>query len=88
MPCLIYRRLYRQAYLEARLLENVRFYGEETKCDPDFSAKLAKLGDIYVNDAYDNWNEISGPDALLYPYCRNNDSGSHAQMEKHFLNGN
>ena len=34
------------------LLENVRFYGEETKCDPDFSAKLAKLGDIYVNDAF------------------------------------
>ncbi len=47
-----------------------------------------QISEIYVNDAYDNWNEIGGPDALLYPYCRNNDSGSHAQMEKHFLNGN
>lgn len=47
-----------------------------------------QISNIYVNDAYDNWNEIGGPDALLYPYCRNNDSGSHAQMEKHFLNGN
>jgi ABC-type phosphate transport system substrate-binding protein len=47
-----------------------------------------EISNIYVNDAYNNWNEIGGPDALLYPYCRNNDSGSHAQMEKHFLNGN
>ena len=47
-----------------------------------------QISNIYVNDAYDNWNELGGPDALLYPYCRNNDSGSHAQMEKHFLNGN
>lgn len=47
-----------------------------------------QISNIYVNDAYDNWNEVGGPDALMYPYCRNNDSGSHAQMEKHFLNGN
>ena len=46
-----------------------------------------QISNIYVNNAYSNWNEIGGPDALLYPYCRNNDSGSHAQMEKHFLNG-
>jgi phosphoglycerate kinase len=37
---------------EILLLENTRYYGEETKNDPDFSAKLAKLGDIYVNDAF------------------------------------
>ncbi len=47
-----------------------------------------QISNIYVNNAYENWNEIGGSDALLYPYCRNNDSGSHAQMEKHFLNGN
>ncbi|MBP3361321.1 MAG: substrate-binding domain-containing protein [Clostridia bacterium] len=46
-----------------------------------------QISSIYVNNAYKNWNEIGGPDALLYPYCRNNDSGSHAQMEKHFLKG-
>lgn len=46
-----------------------------------------QISNIYVNDAYDNWSEVGGPDALLYPYCRNNDSGSHAQMEKHFLDG-
>ncbi len=47
-----------------------------------------QITDIYVNDAYDNWSEVGGSDALLYPYCRNNDSGSHAQMEKHFLKEN
>ncbi len=46
-----------------------------------------QISNIYVNDAYENWSEVGGPDALLYPYCRNNDSGSHAQMEKHFLAG-
>ena len=47
-----------------------------------------QISNIYVNNAYENWNQLGGPNALLYPYCRNNDSGSHAQMEKHFLNGN
>ncbi len=47
-----------------------------------------QITDIYVNNKYFTWEELGGTDAKLYPYCRNNDSGSHAQMEKHFLNGN
>jgi phosphoglycerate kinase len=34
------------------LLENLRFYAEEEKNDPGFAQKLARLGDIYVNDAF------------------------------------
>ncbi|MCG8452442.1 MAG: phosphoglycerate kinase [Spirochaetales bacterium] len=34
------------------LLENTRYYKEETANDPEFCAKLAKLGDFYVNDAF------------------------------------
>ena len=34
------------------LLENVRFYPEETKNDPAFAKKLSLLGDYYVNDAF------------------------------------
>lgn len=34
------------------LLENVRFHKEEEANDPNFAAALAKLGDIYVNDAF------------------------------------
>ncbi|WP_259782516.1 phosphoglycerate kinase [Aestuariispira ectoiniformans] len=34
------------------LLENLRFHAGEEKNDPAFAAKLAKLGDIFVNDAF------------------------------------
>ncbi len=34
------------------LLENVRYYNEEEANDPAFSEKLAKVADIYVNDAF------------------------------------
>lgn len=34
------------------LLENLRFHDEEEKNDPDFAKGLAKLGEIYVNDAF------------------------------------
>ncbi len=37
---------------EVILLENVRFHAAEEKNDPDFAGALAKLGDIYVNDAF------------------------------------
>ena len=37
---------------EVVLLENVRFHPEEEKNDPAFAAKLAALGDVYVNDAF------------------------------------
>jgi phosphoglycerate kinase len=37
---------------EVVLLENTRFYKEETKNDPNFAAQLAALGDLYVNDAF------------------------------------
>lgn len=34
------------------LLENLRFHPGETKNDPAFAAQLAKLGDVFVNDAF------------------------------------
>ena len=34
------------------LLENTRFYAEETKGDPEFAQMLATLGDVYINDAF------------------------------------
>jgi len=34
------------------VLENVRFHKGETKNDPEFAAQLAKLADIFVNDAF------------------------------------
>jgi phosphoglycerate kinase len=37
---------------EVLLLENTRFHAGEEKNDPDFVKALAKLGDLYVNDAF------------------------------------
>ena len=37
---------------QVALLENVRFYPEEEKNDPEFAKKLASLADLYVNDAF------------------------------------
>ena len=34
------------------LLENLRFYKEETKGDETFAGMLARLADVYVNDAF------------------------------------
>ena len=37
---------------EIALLENVRYYKEETNNDPDFAKELASLADVFVNDAF------------------------------------
>ncbi|RJF89487.1 phosphoglycerate kinase [Oleomonas cavernae] len=37
---------------EVVVLENTRFYPEEEKNDPAFTAKLAALGEFYINDAF------------------------------------
>lgn len=37
---------------EILLLENLRFHKEEKENDKDFSKNLAKLGDVYINDAF------------------------------------
>jgi phosphoglycerate kinase len=37
---------------QVALLENVRFYPEEEKNDPEFAKKLAANADLYVNDAF------------------------------------
>ena len=37
---------------EVILIENIRFFKEETEDDQNFSKKLGELGDIFINDAF------------------------------------
>ena len=51
------------------LLENLRFYKQEEKNDPDFAASLASIADAYINDAFGTCHRahasVSGVPALL-----------------------
>ena len=37
---------------EVILIENIRYFKEETDDDENFSKKLASIGDVYINDAF------------------------------------
>ncbi|WP_442588583.1 phosphoglycerate kinase [Pedobacter sp. AW31-3R] len=50
---------------EVLLLENLRFYKEEEKGDKDFAGKLAKLGDVYVNDAFGTAHRAHASTAIV-----------------------
>lgn len=62
-----------QAYLtasmmkpgEVLLLENLRFYKEEEKGDIKFAEKLAKLGDVWVNDAFGTAHRAHASTAVI-----------------------
>lgn len=45
------------------LLENTRFHAGEETNDPAFAAELAKLGDVYVNDAFSAAHRAHGSTA-------------------------
>jgi len=47
------------------LLENLRFYKEEEKGDKAFAEKLARLGDIYVNDAFGTAHRAHASTAVI-----------------------
>ncbi|MBF9222986.1 phosphoglycerate kinase [Hymenobacter ruricola] len=47
------------------LLDNVRFYKEEEAGDQDFAAKLAKLGNVYVNDAFGTAHRAHASTAVM-----------------------
>src|SRR5215211_4277492 len=52
------------------LLENLRFYKQEEKGDEAFAEKLAKLGDVYVNDAFGTAHRAHASTAIIAKFFK------------------
>jgi phosphoglycerate kinase len=70
---------------EVLLLENLRFHPEEEKNDPEFSAKLAELGDIYVNDAFGTSHRAHASTAGVTDHIAVRAAGYLLEKELHYL---
>lgn len=63
------------------LLENLRFHKEEEKGDKEFAGKLAKLGDIYVNDAFGTAHRAHASTAIVAEFFNDKVAGYLMQAE-------
>ena len=66
---------------EAMLLDNLRFYKEETKGDVEFSEKLSKHGDFYVNDAFGTAHRAHASTAVIAQFFTDKATGYVMQAE-------
>ncbi|MCK5820282.1 MAG: phosphoglycerate kinase [Bacteroidales bacterium] len=57
---------------EVLLLENLRFYKEETNGDEAFAKKLANLADVYVNDAFGTAHRAHASTTIIANYFNEN----------------
>src|SRR5258706_4415663 len=53
---------------EVLLLKNLRFHKEEKKGDEKFAEQLEKLGDVYINDAFDTAHRAHASTAIIAKY--------------------
>jgi phosphoglycerate kinase len=70
---------------EVLLLENLRFYAAEEKNDPDFSAQLAELGEVYVNDAFGTSHRAHASMAGVAEHFDQRAAGYLLEKELHYL---
>ncbi len=81
---------HRAAHLQPRdvlLLENVRFHAEEEANDPAFSQALARLGDVYVNDAFGAAHRAHASTAGVASYVAESAMGLLMEKELQYLHG-
>ena len=65
---------------EIVLLENLRYYEEETAGDQSFAASLSKLGDIYLNDAFGTAHRAHASTAIIADFFEESNKGFGALM--------
>lgn len=70
---------------EVLVLENLRFYNEETANDPEFAAKLGKLGDVFVNDAFGTAHRAHASTAGVAKYVSESGMGFLMERELKYL---
>ena len=69
------------------LLENVRFFAEEEQNDPGFAQSLAKLADIYVNDAFGAAHRAHASTEGVTAHLRPSVAGYLMEKELQYLQG-
>nr|ACF24541.1 phosphoglycerate kinase 1 [Gymnochlora stellata] len=69
------------------LLENVRFYKEETKNDAEFAKKLAENADLFVNDAFGTAHRAHGSTEGVTNYLKPSVAGFLLEKELEYLEG-
>ncbi|MBL17275.1 MAG: phosphoglycerate kinase [Crocinitomicaceae bacterium] len=57
---------------EVVLLENLRFYSQEKNGDKEFASKLAKHGDVYINDAFGTAHRAHASTAIIADFFKGN----------------
>ena len=70
---------------EVLLLENLRFYTEEEANDPAFSKKLARLCDVYVNDAFGSAHRAHASTAGMVKFVKQAAAGLLMDRELKYL---
>ncbi len=66
---------------EVLLLENLRFYEEETQGDRAFAQALSRLGDVYVNDAFGTAHREHASTAIIAAFFKDKVAGLVMQAE-------
>jgi phosphoglycerate kinase len=70
---------------DVTLLENVRFHEGEEKNDPAFAEALAKLGDVYVNDAFGAAHRAHASTAGITKFVKQSAMGFLMEKEIRYL---
>ncbi len=70
---------------EILLLENLRFHAEEEKNDISFASKLARLCDVYVNDAFATAHRVHASTVGITEFCKEKVGGFTIKQELEYF---